>query len=354
VLLAGTIDPARKLSTTYAKLKRSMAAADRVFAIIDLKPLVKEPAEPKPAPRHSKSIEFREVRFTYAQSAEDGALRPAVLENVQLTVKAGEVIVVVGENGSGKSTLVNLVPRYYDPEQGSVLIDGVDIREMRLRDLRAQIGVVTQETLLFDESIYENIRYGKPGASREEIERAADRAFVTPFLKTLPDGFQTRVGEKGQRLSGGQRQRIALARAILRDPPILILDEATSAIDAQSERLIHQTLHEFALGRTVFIITHAVSQGILDLVDRIVVMQEGKMIACGPHDTLLEVCPAYRRLYRAQIHQSAGGPEESPASEESSSAMDSTDDPGILPLRRIEHRAQNPNAQSNRPTGSDG
>ncbi len=214
--------------------------------------------------------------------------------------------------------------------------------------------MVTQETLLFDETIYENIRYGKPLATRNEIERAAERAFVTPFLKTLPDGMKTRVGEKGQRLSGGQRQRIALARAILRDPPILILDEATSAIDAQSERLIHQTLREFAQGRTVFIITHAVSQGILDLVDRIVIMQEGKMIACGPHETLLEVCPAYRRLYRAQIHQSAGAQGEKLAPEESSSAMDSTDDPGILPLRRIEHRPPNPNAQSNRPTGSDG
>lgn len=353
VLLAGTIDPARKLSTTYAKLKRSMAAADRVFAMIDLKSLVKEPAEPKPAPWHAKSIEFRDVRFTYAQAAEDGTPRPAVLENVQLTVQAGEVIVVVGENGSGKSTLVNLLPRYYDPDQGAVMIDNMDIREIRLRDLRAQIGVVTQETLLFDETIYDNIRYGKSTANREEIQRAADRAFVTPFLKTLPDGLTTRVGEKGQRLSGGQRQRISLARAILRDPPILILDEATSAIDAQSERLIHQTLREFAQGRTVFIITHCVSQSILDLVDRIVVMQDGKMLACGPHETLLEVCPAYRRLYRAQIHQGAGA-QEKVSPEEHSSAMDSTDDPGILPLRRIEHRPQNPNAQTNRPTGSDG
>jgi subfamily B ATP-binding cassette protein MsbA len=359
VLLAGTMDPARKLSTTYAKLKRSMAAADRVFNVIDARSLVKEPAEPKPAARHSKSIEFREIRFTYAQVAEDGTPRPAVLENVQLTVKAGEVIVVVGENGSGKSTLVNLLPRYYDPDQGAVLIDGMDIREFRLRELRAQIGVVTQETLLFDETILDNIRYGKSGAGRDEIERAAEKAFVTPFLKTLPDGLNTRVGEKGQRLSGGQRQRIALARAILRDPPILILDEATSAIDAQSERLIHQTLREFAQGRTVFIITHAVSQSILDLVDRIVIMEEGKMIACGPHETLLEVCPPYRRLYRAQVHQAAGSqeeklvPEEHPL-EENPSAMDSTDNPGILPLRRIEHRPQKPNAKPNRPTGSDG
>lgn len=332
VLLAGTMDPARKLSTTYAKLKRSMAAADRVFNLVDAKPLVREPSEPKPVPRHSQSIEFRDVRFTYAHREEDDTARPPVLENVQLTIEAGEMIVVVGENGSGKSTLVNLLPRYYDPEQGSVLIDGIDIRDFRLQDLRAQIGVVTQETLLFDESIYENIRYGKPGASREEIERAAEKAHVMTFLKTLPEGFQTRVGEKGGRLSGGQRQRIALARAILRDPPILILDEATSAIDAQSEQLIHQTLREFCQNRTVFLITHAVSQSILTLVDRIVIMQEGQMIAAGPHESLLNVCPAYQRLYRAQIHQSG---EQSEGNESN---------PGILPLHRIEHR----------PTGSGG
>jgi subfamily B ATP-binding cassette protein MsbA len=353
VLLAGTIDPARKLSTTYAKLKRSMAAADRVFALIDAKTLVREPVAPKPAPWHAKSIEFRDVRFTYAQSQDDDTPRPAVLAGVGLTVQAGEVIVVVGENGSGKSTLVNLLPRYYDPEQGAVLIDDVDIREIRLKELRAQIGVVTQETLLFDETIYENIRYGKPSAGKKEIEQAADRAFVTPFLKTLPDGLNTRVGEKGQRLSGGQRQRIALARAILRDPPILILDEATSAIDAQSERLIHQSLREFAQGRTVFIITHAVSQSILDLVDRIVIMQDGQMTAVGPHEVLMEVCPAYRRLYRAQIHQgSAQGDDRNADLGPEDSAEDP--DPGILPLRRIEQHSPSAKANLNRPTGSDG
>jgi len=339
VLLAGTMDPARKLSTTYAKLKRSMAAADRIFSLVDAKSLVKESLEPKPAPRHSESIEFRNIRFTYAQPQGDDTHRPAVLENVQLNVRAGEVIVVVGENGSGKSTLVNLLPRYYDPEQGSVLIDGIDVRDIRLRDLRAQIGVVTQETLLFDESIYENIRYGKADASREEIERAAEKAHVTAFLKNLPSGFDTRVGEKGGRLSGGQRQRIALARAILCDPTILILDEATSAIDARSEQLIHQTLREFAQDRTVFLITHAVSQSILSLVDRIVIMQDGRLIAAGPHDTLLEVCPAYRRLFRAQLHQSA----EQTEGHAGENGGDLEADPGILPLRRLEQR----------PTGSD-
>ncbi len=345
VLLAGMIDPARKLSTTYAKLKRSMAAADRVFDLIDAKPLVRETPEPQPAPWHSKSITFQDIRFTYAHSHEDDTQRPPVLENVDLTVNAGEVIVVVGENGSGKSTLVNLLPRYYDPEQGVVMIDDVDIRDIRLRDLRAQIGVVTQETLLFDDTIYENIRYGNPLASQADIERAAEQAYVTAFLKTLPDGLNTRVGGGGQRLSGGQRQRIALARAILRDPPILILDEATSAIDAQSERLIHETLREFAQGRTVFLITHAVSQSILDLVDRIVIMDQGRLIAAGPHETLMEVCPVYQRLYRAQVHQAAGSTEEGKAESGKPRLRLHEED-------QDEEKAEQP--KSKRPTGSDG
>ncbi|MDB5386936.1 MAG: Xenobiotic-transporting ATPase, partial [Planctomycetaceae bacterium] len=232
-LLAGVSDPVRKLSSVFAKLKKSMAAADRIFQLMDRESLIKDPAHPLLLPRHSQLIEFRKVSFTY-HSGDDPA-RPSVLDKVSLKVRAGEVIAVVGENGSGKSTLVNLLPRYFDPEHGAVLIDGMDIRNVRLRDLRAQLGVVTQETLLFDETIFDNIRYGKPEATVEEVHAAADKAHVTQFLDQFPDGFQTRVGEKGSRLSGGQRQRISLARAILRDPAILILDEATSAIDAQSE-----------------------------------------------------------------------------------------------------------------------
>jgi subfamily B ATP-binding cassette protein MsbA len=304
--MAGMIDPARKLSSTYAKLKRATAAADRVFELLDRKPLVIQTAQPKRMPRHSRSIEFRKITFSYASSGEELQVRPPVLNDVSLKVRHGEVIVVVGENGSGKSTLVNLLPRYFDPGVGSVLIDGVETRDVRLRDLREQIGVVTQETLLFDESIYDNILYGKPSATREEVEEAARRAHVTAFVEGLPDGFGTRVGERGGRLSGGQRQRIALARAILRDPTILILDEATSAIDSTSELLIHETLREFSRGRTVFIITHTVSQSILDFVTRIVVMDQGRLIAAGPHEMLLQTCPVYEKLYRSRVQQSAG------------------------------------------------
>ncbi|MGE3315635.1 MAG: ABC transporter ATP-binding protein [Planctomycetaceae bacterium] len=300
MMLAGTIDPARKLSTTYAKLKRATAAADRIFELIDTKPLVKSPASPQPLARHTESIEFKNISFTYTGKADGGSPRPPALENVSLTIEAGEVVAVVGENGSGKSTLVNLLPRYYDPHNGSILIDGVDIRDVRPRELRNQIGVVTQETHLFDETISENIRYGKTNASRAEIEAAARQAHVTQFIDQLPDGFNTAVGDKGSRLSGGQRQRIALARAILRDPAILILDEATSAIDAQSEYLIHQTLREFVKGRTTFMITHTVSPSILDLVTKIIVMDRGRLIAAGPHETLISTCPIYQRLFNAR------------------------------------------------------
>ncbi|GAB4158587.1 MAG: ABC transporter ATP-binding protein [Planctomycetaceae bacterium] len=305
VLLAGVIDPVRKLSTTYAKLKRGAAAADRIFALMDQQSLVKETDSPQPMPKVEKSLEFREIDFSYHNSKQEDIPRPIVLNHVSLTVKAGEVVVVVGENGSGKSTLVNLLPRYYDPDHGEVLLDGVNIRNVRLKDLRARMGVVTQETLLFDESIAENIRYGKPEATDEEIEEAARGAHVMSFVEQLPDGLNTIVGEKGNRLSGGQRQRIALARAMLRDPAILILDEATSAIDAQSELLIHEALRHFVKGRTTFLITHTVSQSILDFVSRIVVMEEGRMIANGTHEELIASCETYQRLFNAQVHQSA-------------------------------------------------
>ena len=301
--LAGMIDPARKLSSSFTKLKHAAAATDRVFELMETGSLVKEPAEPKPLPRHSQAIEFRKVSFAYASHKNIVGDHAPVLDDVSLTVKAGEVIAVVGENGSGKSTLVNLLPRYYDPDSGQVLIDGVDLRDVRMRELRSQISVVTQETLLFDDTIYENIRYGRPGATRAEVEAAAHKAHVTQFLEQMPEGFATRVGEKGQRLSGGQRQRVALARAILRDPAILLLDEATSAIDSQSELLIHQTMKEFVKGRTAFLITHSVSQSILEFVTRIAVMDHGRLVAIGPHEVLIRTSPQYQKLYRAQVGQ---------------------------------------------------
>jgi len=303
-LLAGVIDPVRKLSSVYSKLKRAGAAADRIFELMDCQPLVNEPETARLLPRRPLSIEFQEIVFTYATT---GHSRPPALDGVQLRVEAGEVVAVVGENGSGKSTLVNLLPRYFDPDRGAVLFNGVDIREGSLGDLRRHIGLVTQETLLFDDTIYENIRYGNPEASHADILRAADQANVTQFLDQLPAGLETQVGEKGGHLSGGQRQRISLARAILRDPDILILDEPTSAIDSQSELLIHKSLESFVRGRTTFIITHSMTNSILDLVTRVVVMDRGKLLASGTHDDLLQTCPTYQRLYLIQSQQSAAG-----------------------------------------------
>jgi subfamily B ATP-binding cassette protein MsbA len=295
-LLAGILDPVRKLSSVFSKLKRSAAAADRVFALMDEQTRVHDRPKPRVFPREIRQIEFENVGFTYLS---EGETRPAVLHGVNLSVRAGEVLAVVGENGCGKSTLVNLLPRFFDVDRGQVKINGMDVRDFALRDLRQRVGVVTQETLLFDDTITENIRLGRPEASADEIKRAADQAYVTQFVEHLPEGPETVVGAKGSNLSGGQRQRVALARAILRNPEILILDEATSAIDAQSERWIHQSLQEFVQGRTVFLITHSITDSLLAFVTRIVVMDRGLVVATGTHADLLKTCSVYARLYQS-------------------------------------------------------
>ena len=277
-----------------------MAGGDRVFAMIDKQSMISEPDEPTPFTRHSQSIQFEDVSFRY-QPADTGEMRGLVLNNVSLDVKFGEVVAVVGSNGSGKSTLTSLLPRFLDPESGIVRIDGVDVSEYQTSDLRSQMGLVSQETMLFNDTILENIRYGNFAASREAVVEAARQAHAWDFISELPDGIDTIIGPAGGRLSGGQRQRISLARAIIRDPSILILDEATSAVDAQSEDLIHGVLKTFSQGRTVFIITHVLSETFLDLVDRIVVMDQGQVAAVGTHNELLTKCPLYQRLTQSGI-----------------------------------------------------
>jgi len=305
-LLIGVLDPLRKLSHVYSQLQQTVAATDRIFSFIDRKSLVLEAEQPKTLARLSKSISFDKVTFTYAGGDHDAVQRAAALKNISVNVQAGEVIAVVGANGSGKSTLVSLLPRFFDPGAGTVQIDGVNIRDVRLQDLRGQISIVTQETMLFDGTIEENIRYGKPEASSNEIQAVARQAAVTPIIEEFPEGLQTQVGENGQALSGGQRQRIALARAMLRDPAILILDEATSAVDAESETLIHEALKQYVDGRTVFLITHSVSPSLLGLVVRIFVMDDGELVATGSHAELLESCLAYQRLYQTQTLRRTG------------------------------------------------
>ena len=289
MFLATIADPVRKLSSVYTKMQSGMAAADRIYALHDRVPSILPNADGPRLAAFAQSIEFRNVCFSYHPGQ-------SVLNDVNLTVLAGETVAFVGPNGCGKSTLLGLLPRFYDPDHGSVLLDGVPLHVANLRSLRKQLGVVTQDTILFDDTIANNIAYGKPGATPEEVEAAAKKAHAHEFIITLTAGYQTRTGDMAaSKLSGGQKQRIALARAILRDPRILILDEFTSQIDGESETKIHEALREFVVGRTTFLITHRRST--LELASRIVVMEEGRIQAVGTHPELLLNSPTYRRLY---------------------------------------------------------
>lgn len=300
VLLAGILEPMRKFSKFYTTIRNATTVAERVFQRMDTASLIAAPAKAQLLPTFHQQIEFRDVRFRYAF---DNAERGVVLNNLNLTIHAGETVAVVGPNGSGKSTLVNLLPRFYDPDGGSVLLDGINLKDVRLRDLREQITLVSQETLLFDDTIMANIRYGRPDASDTDVLAAARRAHVMSMAESLPEGLQTMVGEGGRQLSGGQRQRIALARAILRDSRILILDEPTSAIDAESELLIQTSLKEVVQDRTTLLITHCLTPTLLSLLTRIVVLDQGRVVATGRHDQLLSTCPLYQRLWSSQTQR---------------------------------------------------
>jgi ATP-binding cassette subfamily B protein/subfamily B ATP-binding cassette protein MsbA len=294
VFLSSIADPVRKLTSVYTRIQSGAAAADRIFAYMDRQPRVRGNSHGPRLPSHGSSIEFRDVCFSY----EPG--RP-ILTNVHLQVRYGEIIALVGKNGCGKTTLVGLIPRFYDPDHGFILVDGYDIRNVNLRSLRQQVGLVTQETTLFDDTVYNNIAYGNRRAPREQVEEAAQRAYAHDFITQLPHGYQTRIGEAGAKLSGGQKQRLALARAILRDPRILILDEFTSQSDVESEALIHKALRDFMRNRTTFVITHRLNT--LEIAHRIVMVDNGRIAAVGTHQQLLDTCPEYQRLHQAQFQR---------------------------------------------------
>jgi len=291
------IQPLRRLGEVAPIILRGVAAADSVFQLLDEPPETDEGT--LVVARAAGAVTLDNVSFTYAEA------ESLALDNISLAVQPGEVVAFVGRSGSGKSTLMNLIPRFYQPSSGTIAIDSIPITDYKLANLREQISFVNQQVTLFEGTVADNIAYGRVHkVTREEIKRAADLAYATEFIEQLPQGFDTQIGESGMRLSGGQRQRLAIARAILKDAPILILDEATSALDNESERYIQAAMEQVMKGRTTFIIAHRLST--IEHADRIVVLEQGKIIEQGKHKDLLGRNGAYAKLYAAQFHDDTG------------------------------------------------
>ena len=287
--------PIKKLSRVNANLQQAMSASDRIFELLDTHTEVTERPGAVPLPPFTGAIEFSDVSFGY----EDGVGR-STLRGVSFSVRAGQMVAIVGRSGAGKTTLVNLLPRFYDVTTGAITIDGRDLRDVTLASLRAQIGMVTQETVLFDDTIAANIAYGTPGAPMAAIEAAARAANAHDFIAAQPHGYKTTIGERGQRLSGGQRQRLAIARALLKNSPLLILDEATSALDSESERLVQQALATLMMNRTSFVIAHRLST--VQKADAIIVLERGLVVEMGKHDELSQrPNGVYARLHQMQL-----------------------------------------------------
>lgn len=292
VCLGSIPRPVKQLGKANNLIQRAVAAADRIQSVLDLKSSIVEKPDAALLPDFRGSVRMESVSFSY-----NGGI--PVLEEVNLEVRRGEVLAIVGSSGSGKSTLINLLPRFYDPTAGRVLIDGYDLKDVTLKSLRSQIGIVTQETILFNDTVARNISYGMKVSTREKIEAAARMANAHDFITRMPHGYDTTVGERGYMLSGGERQRLALARAILKDPPILILDEATSALDAESERLVQEAIARLMVHRTVFVIAHRLST--IKNASRIIALEEGRIVQEGTHEDLIGVEGLYKKLYEMQF-----------------------------------------------------
>jgi subfamily B ATP-binding cassette protein MsbA len=290
-------EPVKRLSGVNNTVQQGLAAATRIFEVLDTVPEIQDKPGARDLPGVSRGVEYQDVSFKY----EEGW----VLKNINLRIQAGEVVAFVGASGGGKTTLVNLLPRFYDVTAGTILIDGVDIRDYRVESLRALIGIVTQQTILFNETVRDNIAYGKVGQSLEEVVKAAQAAFADGFIRNLPRGYDTVIGEQGVKLSGGERQRISIARALLKNAPILILDEATSSLDSESEIEVQKALEYLMEGRTTLVIAHRLST--IRKANRIVVISSGEIVEVGTHEELMEKEGEYKKLYLLQFKDSNQG-----------------------------------------------
>lgn len=297
-------EPVKRLNYTMTMLPLGLAAADRVYEILDIKPEIEDKPDAVHLPPIQRTIEFRDVNFQYGDTM--------VLKNINIKASVGEIIALVGTSGAGKTTLVNLIPRLYDVTEGSLVIDDVDVRNATISSLRSQIGIVTQQSILFNDTVRNNIAYGDITKTDEDIIRAAKAANAYDFIMKMPEGFDSIIGEGGGRLSGGERQRLCIARALLKDAPILILDEATSSLDSESEREVQNALEYLMQGRTTFVIAHRLST--IKNADRIVAMANGEIVEVGCHEDLLRHGSEYRRLYELQLSQLQLGMDAEPAS----------------------------------------